>query len=259
MMLCLLLLFPAVLQAQTPAGKPTVNLPVRKVTPTNPDNPASTIEIPDSGSRDIKANRRRSPVLNAAGDTVKFTAADSVRLALPDSLQASNLGRLKVFNPDPMRAMWLSALCPGLGQVYNRRYWKLPIIVGAFVGLGYGTAWNNRMLGDYTKAYRDFKDSDPTTKSHMDFFPPTVKESDLDMEWLGKTLKSKKNYFRRYKEICIFSMIGVYLLNVVDAYVDASLSHFDISDDLSLDMSPAVINLHNSRVPSFGLQCAFNF
>lgn len=258
-LLCLLLLTPCVSQAQEAEfyDETAVKLPEQA---TLPKATTATVIQEDSLSVKVKADRRhRSPVLNATGDTVKFTAADSLRLVSTDSLPAANLGRLRVFNPDPMRAMWLSALCPGLGQIYNRRYWKLPIIVGAFVGLGYGTAWNNRMLGDYTKAYRDFWDNDPATKSYMDFFPPTVKESDIDMSWLGKTLKNKKNYYRRYKEICIISMIGVYLLNVVDAYVDASLSHFDISSDLSLDMSPAIINQYNSRAPSWGMQCAINF
>ncbi|MBR3100244.1 MAG: hypothetical protein IKH19_00640 [Muribaculaceae bacterium] len=159
-----------------------------------------------------------------------------------------------------MRAMWLSALCPGLGQIYNRRYWKLPIVVGAFVGLTYGTTWNNRMLQDYTKAYRDAMDSDPDTKSYMEFFAPTVKESDLDMDWIKRVMKNKRDYYRRYRDICIISMVAVYLINVVDAYVDASLAHFDISPDLSMQVRPAVMSTPEvTRTPSVGLQCALNF
>ncbi|MDE5646688.1 MAG: hypothetical protein K2I57_02530, partial [Muribaculaceae bacterium] len=66
------------------------------------------------------------------------------------------------FIPDPKRAVWLSALFPGLGQVYNRRYWKLPILVGGYMGLAYATSWNSSMLKDYTQAYSDIMDSDPT-------------------------------------------------------------------------------------------------
>lgn len=163
------------------------------------------------------------------------------------------------FNPDPMRAMWLSALCPGAGQIYNRRYWKLPIVIGAFVGLTYGTSWNNRMLNDYSKAYRDITDNDPNTRSYMDFYPPTVKESDLDKSWLTNTLKNRKDYYRRYRDICIIGIAAVYLLNVIDAYVDASMMHFDVSDDLSMDFRPAVIESSFSRLPSVGLGCAFSF
>ncbi len=209
---------------------------------------------------DIDRNAR-SAVVDAHGDTVRFTAADSLRYAqLADSTYDPDLGRIKIFNPDPMRAMWLSALCPGLGQIYNHRYWKLPIVVGAFVGLTYATSWNNRMLNDYTKGYRDLMDNDPNTRSYMDFFPSTVKESSLDRSWLERTLKSRKNYYRRYKEICIISIVAVYLINIVDAYVDASLAHFDISDDLSMNVGPAAIAAPQvSRWPSMGMHLGFNF
>ena len=206
-------------------------------------------------------------VVDLAGDTLRFASADSLRGVdgielLPDSTTYSALGKVRTFNPNPQRALWLSALCPGLGQVYNRRYWKLPIVVGAFVGLSYGTAWNNRMLTDYSRAYRDAMDDDPDTRSYMDFYPPTVQESDLDMAWLQKALRNKRNYYRRYRDICIIGMVAVYLVNIVDAYVDASLAHFDISPDLSMQVRPAVIAPQQSTSPlktSIGLQCAFNF
>ncbi len=205
-------------------------------------------------------------VVNASGDTITFASIDSIRgiegvEILLDSTASPTLGKVREFNPDPQRALWLSALCPGLGQIYNRRYWKLPIVVGAFVGLSYGAAWNNRMYKDYSKGYRDVMDSDPDTRSYMDFFPPTVKESDLDVNWLQKVMKSKRDYYRRYREICVISMVGVYLINIVDAYVDASLAHFDISPDLTLDVTPAAIDntAIGGRLPSLGVQCAISF
>ncbi|MDE6109972.1 MAG: hypothetical protein K2F72_06785 [Muribaculaceae bacterium] len=163
------------------------------------------------------------------------------------------------FNPDPTRAVWMSALFPGMGQVYNRRYWKLPIIVGGYLALGYATSWNNSMLDDYSKAYRDITDNDPTTKSYMDFFPPTVQEESLDKTWLTSLLQSRKNFYRRNRDLCIISMVGGYLLAMVDAYVDASLSHFDISPDLSMDVAPAVFREARGHRPAFGLQWALNF
>ena len=205
-------------------------------------------------------------IVNSAGDTIMFASIDSIRgidnvEILMDSVQATAAAGVRVFNPDPQRALWLSALCPGLGQIYNRRYWKLPIVVGAFVGLSYGASWNNRMYKDYSRGYRDVMDDDPDTHSYMDFFPPTVQESDLDKAWLQKVMKSKRDYYRRYREICIIAMAGVYLINIVDAYVDASLAHFDISPDLTLDVSPAAIDntALGARMPSWGLQCAISF
>ncbi len=163
------------------------------------------------------------------------------------------------FNPDPTRAVWMSALFPGLGQIYNRRYWKLPIIVGGYLGLGYATNWNNNMLRDYTRAYADIMDNDPSTNSYMDFFPTTTNEADLDKTWLTNTLRSRKNFYRRNRDLCIICMVGVYLVAMLDAYVDASLSHFDISTDLSLDVAPAVIQDGRNIRPSIGLQWAINF
>lgn len=163
------------------------------------------------------------------------------------------------FNPSPNRAVWMSALFPGLGQVYNRRYWKLPIVVGGYLGLAYATTWNNTMLTDYQRAYRDIMDNDPSTNSYMDFFPPTTQESDLDKTWLTNILKSRKDFYRRNRDLCIISMVGVYLLAMVDAYVDASLSHFDISPDLSLDLTPSLIPDTRNSFPGVGMTWALNF
>lgn len=209
---------------------------------------------------------QRVRVVNASGDTITFASIDSIRgiegvEILNDTTASPVMGKVRVFNPDPQRALWMSALCPGLGQIYNRRYWKLPIVVGAFVGLSYGASWNNRMYKDYSKGYRDVMDDDPDTRSYMDFFPPTVRESDLDVAWLQKVMKNKRDYYRRYREICVIAMVGVYLINIVDAYVDASLAHFDISPDLTLDVTPTALDngVTGARLPSLGLQCAISF
>lgn len=189
---------------------------------------------------------------------------DSITERVTLNADTLNITRLpeenvRIFTPDPTRAVWLSALFPGLGQVYNRRYWKLPIVVGAYMGLGYATSWNNRMLSDYTRAYRDIMDTDPTTKSYMDFFPSTTKEEDLDKSWLTNTLKSRKNYFRQNRDLCIICMVGVYFLAMIDAYVDASLSQFDISPDLSMQVSPTLIQDSRDKLPAVGVHWAFCF
>ena len=202
------------------------------------------------------------------GDTVRFTPIDTLAIVdapgmklFTDStvVKDVNPNATKVFTPDPIRAVWMSALCPGLGQIYNRRYWKLPIVVGGFLGLGYGASWNNGMLSDYTRAYTDLMDNDPSTKSYMDFFPPNTDESTLNTTWLQQTLKSRKDYYRRNRDLCIICMVGVYLVAMVDAYVDASLSNFDISPDLSMQVMPALIQDPQNRLPALGFQMAFNF
>ena len=211
-------------------------------------------------------------VVDMAGDTVRVQVTDSADLAAinahileqqtqmkKDSTELADFGKERQFIPDPNRALWLSALCPGLGQIYNRRFWKLPIVVGGYLGLIYATTWNNNMHRDYTQAYADATDSDPNTKSYMDFFPPTVKESDIDMEYLKKTLKSRKDFFRRNRVLCIISMVGLYLIAIVDAYVDASLATFDISPDLSMKVRPSVMPQALTSKPAMGVAWAINF
>lgn len=183
-------------------------------------------------------------------------AAAQAKAALPEE---EWVPREMEWTPDPTRAAWLGALFPGLGQVYNRRYWKLPIIVGGYLGLAYATDWNNSMLRDYTKAYADLLDNDPDTKAYMDLFSPNVKEESLDKTWLKNVLNTRKNYFRRNRDLCVISMVGVYLLAMVEAYVDASLSHFDISPDLTMDVAPRLIQDARGVRPTPALVWALNF
>ena len=127
------------------------------------------------------------------------------------------------------------------------------------MGISYALSWNNRMLNDYTQAYRDITDSDPSTKSYLDFFPRNTKEEDLDAAWLEKTLKSRKDFYRRNRDLSIICMVGMYLLCLVDAYVDASLSHFDISPDISMNVAPAIIEGNRNGIPSVGLHWGITF
>lgn len=218
-------------------------------------------EFPDSipvGAPIEKAAVVEGLEFDTQGDSLSVVSADTVNVVKYSPYDVWE-ERETTFNPDPTRAVWMSALFPGLGQIYNRRYWKLPIVIGGFMGLGYATSWNNGMLSDYTKAYHDIMDTDPSTKSYMDFFPPTTKEEDLDKTWLTNLLRSRKNFYRRNRDLCVICMVGVYLIAMVDAYVDASLSHFDVTPELSIDVSPAVFRDGRGSKPSFGLLWALTF
>lgn len=223
------------------------------------------VETPDSVATDLSAFPDTITISSPKGERVEVVG-DSIELT-GDSLVVIPEGAVPVdpdyvvrdFNPDPTRAVWLSALFPGLGQLYNRRYWKLPLVVGGFMGLAYGMSWNNQMLGDYTQAYRDLMDNDPGTNSYMDFYPPGTDESSLNRSWMEKIFKSRKDYYRRNRDLCVICMIGVYLIAMVDAYVDASLTHFDVSPELSIDVAPTLIPDARNSLPGVGLQWAFNF
>ena len=240
-------------------GADTTAVTSRPIRPSRPDRRHTSPITTDT----FAINQEVPLPAVVVGDSIS-TADGHLTVTPVDSIVLSaTTEKSYTFNPDPTRAVWLSALCPGLGQLYNRRYWKLPIVVGAFMGLGYATNWNNTMLRDYTTAYSDIMDNDPTTKSYMDFFAPTVNEADLDREWLTNILRTRKNYYRRNRDLCIICMIGVYLVAMVDAYVDAQLAHFDISTDLSMDLAPTLMNSGDLRSgttrPSIGLYWALNF
>lgn len=209
-------------------------------------------ETQQNADRKIQSIKERMEALQAAA------LLDSTAVA-GDSLALSQK-KIKVFNPDGMRAVWLSALFPGLGQIYNRRYWKLPIVVGGFMGLVYATSWNGRMYADYQQAYLDVMDTDPNTNSYMDFFPPYYTEDSIDKTWLTNLLKTRKDSYRHYRDYCIVGMVALYLVCILDAYVDAELYHFDMSPDLAVDVKPALIPVTSSiQHTALGLQCAITF
>ena len=164
----------------------------------------------------------------------------------------------KIWVPNPTKATWLALVIPGGGQIYNRKYWKLPIFYGGFAGCAYALTWNSKMYKDYSTAYKDAMNGNMQSSSITDLLPPGYKISETQLKEL---LRKRKDTYRRYRDLSIFAFIGVYLLSVIDAYVDAELSNFDITPDLSMKVEPAVIDnrINNSSNRSVGLQCSFRF
>ena len=163
------------------------------------------------------------------------------------------------FIPNSNRSVWLAMVFPGAGQIYNRKYWKLPIVYGGFVGCAYALNWNNKMYKDYSQAYLDIMDDDPNTKSFEDFLPLNYNISGQE-ERYKEIFRKRKDLYRRQRDLSIFSFIGVYLLSIIDAYVDAELSDFDITKDISLKIEPTTFNQESTRnINSIGLQCKFSF
>lgn len=170
----------------------------------------------------------------------------------------------ETWRPNPKRAMWLAMVIPGAGQIYNRKFWKLPIIYGGFVGCAYAMRWNNMMYRDYSQAYLDIMDNDPLTQSYNQFLHlGSTITSDNITRW-QEIFRKRKDRYRRWRDLSFFTMLGVYAISVIDAYVDASLSEFDISPDLSLHVTPAFINNKTLAGNAFngagiGLQCSLEF
>lgn len=244
LMLCLLLLFP--FGYFTPAAH--ADTPAAQTQPADSVPEGKSVYVEGMVAIPVKEDAQAEPV-----DTIPPTEVWADDYAYDEN------GKIP-FDPSPTRAVWLSVLCPGLGQIYNRRYWKLPIVIGGFMGLGYATNWNNDQYQDYQQGYRDLMDNDPDTKSYMDFFAPTVKEENLDRSWLERVFKSRKDQARRNRDLCIIGLVALYALCILDAYVDASLTHFSVTPDLSLDWSPTLIaEPGRSRKPAIGLNWALTF
>lgn len=220
-------------------------------------------ESPAADSLSV-SNRQIADSLDAANkkELKKIERPAPLLVKRMDSIPPAQPMNKKIFVPNSTKATWLAVVFPGGGQIYNHKYWKLPIIYGGFAGCAYALSWNGKMYKDYSQAYLDIMDSNPNTKSYEDLLPPNAT---FNEEQLKNTLKRRKDMFRRYRDLSIFAFIGVYLISIIDAYVDAELSNFDISPDLSMKLEPAIIdnngqfrstNLNNKSV---GLQCVFRF
>ena len=170
------------------------------------------------------------------------------------------------WKPNPMRAVWLGAVIPGAGQIYNRSYWKLPIVYGGFMGCIYAITWTNNQYIGYKDAYRDiYYDmqngtlSDSPDKSYNAILP-----EGYTIETMGgastyqSRLKEWQNTARRNRDLSILVSIAVYALSLVDAYVDAQLLDFDISNDLSLNVTPQLYyDLQNQRTAEVKMAIKF--
>lgn len=217
----------------------------------------------------LKADTDSVPASTLLQDTTRHALPDSTATAVAldttaigqqsDSLLKALPLTEKRFVPDPQRALWLSLVIPGAGQIYNRKLWKIPIVYGGFLGCLYALTWNNQMLNDYSQAYLDIMDDDPNTKSYENMLPLNYSIEGREDQY-KEIFKNKKNFYRRYRDLSIFCMIAVYLVSIVDAYVDAELSSFDISKDLGLQVEPAIFNFGKRRgEAAVGIQCNLNF
>lgn len=193
---------------------------------------------------------------NTMGETERQSQDDVAKLAKPKRDWAT-------WKPNPKRALWLALVVPGAGQIYNRKYWKLPFIYGGFLGCAYALMWNQMMYRDYSQAYLDIMDDNPNTNSYLDMLPPRYDITGREDQFKN-IFKRKKNFYRRYRDLSAFCFVGVYLLSVIDAYVDAQLSVFDISPDLSMSVEPAVIGQpsllgSSSGRSAYGVGCSLRF
>jgi hypothetical protein len=178
--------------------------------------------------------------------------------SVPLTKQKSDTSKVTTFKPDPVKVVWMGAIIPGYGQIMNRKYWKLPIVYGGFLGCAYAISSNGSRYQTYKNAYRDIIDTDPTTNSFIDILPAgrTV-ESMGGIASYAATLKTGQENYRRYRDLSIIATVAYYAITLVDAYVDAQLYDFDISPDLSMRFQPTLIENRSGIPATFALQCSF--
>ena len=222
--------------------------------------------------RDIVIPRDTITKIVVPGETVASDSTVQAVLVSADSLKLLQT-ELKVFKPDPNKAL-LYALVPGLGQIYNRKYWKLPLVYGAFMGCMYAITWNNKNYKDYSNAYFDIMIdygkvqlanqegttyNGPWSDKWTIFVPKGQESSYVSNTQFQDNLKRRKDYYRRYRDLSIIITVGVYAISIIDAYVDAHLFDFDVSPDLSFHWSPEVSPKTRYNSASYGLNCSLKF
>jgi hypothetical protein len=178
-----------------------------------------------------------------------------------DTVKVSKKIKLPEEEHSPRKATMYSAILPGLGQAYNKKYWKIPLVYGGFYAIGYFIGWNNKNYQLYKTAYQDWTDDDLETTRYLDIEVVRLRNYDpnnsSDYANLKEALNNQQEYFRRNRDLLIISVLGFYGLNVIDAGVDAHLFNFDISDDLSFNWQPSVVNINSQNI--YCINCSFNF
>ena len=190
-----------------------------------------------------------------------------------DSVQVESI--VKVHSPH--KATVYSALLPGLGQIYNKKYWKLPLVYGAIGGSIYAIIKNTKNYNKYKDGYRDFS-------SFYNFKHPTgepqkkpeelkgelrssfTKLTSYDLTTTNKAVddyhktwfKNKKDSYKRNRDLSYIILAGFYVLNIVDAAIDAHFTNFSVDDNLSINVEPA-INYSAFTGNTIGLSCRITF
>ncbi|MBN1108696.1 MAG: hypothetical protein JXR66_09815 [Bacteroidales bacterium] len=155
----------------------------------------------------------------------------------------------KSFRAEPLRATMLAVALPGLGQIYNRKYWKVPLVYAGFAGVIYAIDFNTSRYNTFLKAYQDLTDAFPETKSYLDLEGlQGIDPSDFDpvqnpsgYSWYKDRILRMVDYHRKYRDLSYIGIAAWYLITILDANVDASLSDYDISDNLDLEIGPVTL------------------
>lgn len=176
------------------------------------------------------------------------------------------------FKPETLKATMMAFSFPGLGQIYNRKYWKIPVVYAGFGALIYSAGFNGKYYNLYVKAYQDFTDNIKSTDSYLKVISPTVPQNTYDpvvypksyipadYTYYKNAMLQMVDYYKRYRDLSYIGIAAWYLVSILDANVDASLFNYDISPNLDLTLAPVQMTLPGGFVGaglSIGLKINF--
>lgn len=173
--------------------------------------------------------------------SAELRAQDTLDASVADTARISSEKTFRLFPEEhsPKAAGIASAILPGLGQAYNKKYWKIPIIYAGLATTGYFIYYNYTIYTNFQKAYELRGDGDTSTNLHSFnvWYITSTQTIYLD-GYESSELSDLSNIYRRDMDLSILIAAGIYALNIIDAVVDAHLFYFDVSDNLSLNMKP---------------------
>jgi len=188
----------------------------------------------------------------------KKTSADSLRTDFKEKgiVIDGNIEKKKVNPLGPSKAAFYSAILPGLGQIYNKRYWKLPIVYGA-IGTGvYAYVYNDDLYDRFRTAFKrrraGFTDDEFYDLNGSGIVPGSPDLSD-------EALQDAQERYQRDRDLALLITIGLYAFNIIDANVDAHLQQFNVDDDLSLDIKPYLEYHPITSDPNYGIALIIKF
>ena len=136
----------------------------------------------------------------------------------------------------PKTASILSAVLPGTGQIYNGSWWKTPIVYAGFAGLGYGLYFYQDYYSSFKKAYNNYRN--PYLEKGLNPPSDTVLTVRGESGYSPLGVQQGRDYYRKYRDLCVIGVCAWYIINILDAYVEAHLFEFDVSDDLTIQWQP---------------------
>lgn len=157
------------------------------------------------------------------------------------------------FKAEPLKATMLAVALPGAGQIYNRKFWKIPLVYAGFGALFYSAGFNSKNYLIYIQAYQDFTDKIAETDSYIKLIPadpstydPVLYPESYDpstASYYKDGLLRMVDYYKRYRDLSYIGVAAWYLISILDANVDASLFDFDVTDNLDITFAPMIMPL----------------